>query len=67
MSRRKDHQAVREIFVPTFTPRDIVVLDNLGAHKNDRTLALIDKTGTQVRFVPCYSPELNPIELIWRK
>lgn len=43
---------VREIFVPTLKPGDIVILDNLGAHKNDRTLALIEKAGAEVRFLP---------------
>lgn len=58
---------VREILVPTLEPGDIVVLDNLGAHKNDRTLALIEKAGAEVRFLPAYSPDLNPIELMWSK
>ncbi len=58
---------VREILVPTLRPGDIVVLDNLGAHKNDRTLHLIEKAGAEVRFLPAYSPDLNPIELMWSK
>lgn len=61
------HAYVREILVPTLEPGDIVVLDNLGAHKNDRTLALIEKAGAEVRFLPAYSPDLNPIELMWSK
>jgi transposase len=58
---------VREILVPTLKPGDIVVLDNLGAHKNDLTLTLIEKAGAEVRFLPAYSPDLNPIELMWSK
>jgi transposase len=58
---------VREILVPTLRPGDIVVLDNLGAHKNDLTLTLIEKAGAEVRFLPAYSPDLNPIELMWSK
>lgn len=58
---------VREILGPTLKPGDIVVLDNLGAHKNDHTLALIEKAGAEVRFLPAYSPDLNPIELMWSK
>ena len=54
---------VREVLVPALKAGDIVIMDNLGAHKNDRTLALI----TQVRFLPAYSPDLNPIEMMWRK
>ena len=58
---------VREILVPTLNPGDIVVLDYLGAHKNDLTLALIEQAGAEVRFLPAYSPDLNPIELMWCK
>lgn len=58
---------VREILVPTLKPGDIVVLDNLGAHQNDLTLALIEQAGAEVRFLPAYSPDLNPIELMWSK
>ncbi len=46
---------------------DVVVMDNLGAHKNDRTLALIAQAGAEVRFLPAYSPDLNPIEMMWSK
>jgi transposase len=42
-------------------------MDNLGAHKNERTLALIEQVGAEVRFLPAYSPDLNPIEMMWSK
>ncbi len=58
---------VREVLVPTLRPGDIVVLDNLGAHKNEATLALIAAAGAQTRFLPAYSPDLNPIEMMWSK
>jgi transposase len=58
---------VREVLVPALRPRDIVILDNLGAHKNAQTLALIAQAGAEVRFLPAYSPDLNPIELMWSK
>jgi transposase len=58
---------VREILAPTLRPGDIVVMDNLGAHKNDGTIALIEATGATVRFLPAYSPDLNPIEMMWSK
>jgi len=58
---------VHEILVPTLSPGDIVVMDNLGAHKNDHTLELIERIGAQVRFLPAYSPDLNPIEMMWSK
>ena len=58
---------VREVLVPSLRAGDIVVMDNLGAHKNDRTLALIAQAGAEVRFLPAYSPDLNPIEMMWSK
>lgn len=61
------HAYVREVLVPALRPGDIVILDNLGAHKNERTLALIAQAGAEVRFLPAYSPDLNPIELMWSK
>jgi transposase len=58
---------VREVLVPALRPGDIVIMDNLGAHKNDGTLALIAQAGAEVRFLPAYSPDLNPIEMMWSK
>jgi transposase len=58
---------VREVLAPALRAGDIVIMDNLGAHKNDRTLALIAQAGAEVRFLPAYSPDLNPIEMMWSK
>ena len=58
---------VREVLIPSLRPGDIVVMDNLGAHKNPDTISLIEKVGAEVRLLPAYSPDLNPIELIWSK
>lgn len=58
---------VREVLVPSLRPGDIVVMDNLGAHKNELTLAMIEQAGAAVRFLPAYSPDLNPIEMMWSK
>jgi transposase len=58
---------VREVLVPTLRAGDTVVMDNLSPHKSDPTLALIAGAGAQVRFLPAYSPDLNPIEKMWSK
>lgn len=58
---------VQAVLVPTLRPGDIVVLDNLSPHKSDPTLALIRQAGAAVRFLPAYSPDLNPIEMMWSK
>lgn len=58
---------VREILGPSLRPGDIVIMDNLGPHKNEQTLALIAAAGATARFLPAYSPDLNPIEMMWSK
>ena len=58
---------VRHVLVPTLRPGDVVVMDNLSAHKNPYTRSLIRKAGAKVLFLPAYSPDLNPIEMMWSK
>jgi transposase len=58
---------VQAVLLPNVRPGDTVVMDNLSPHKSDPTLALITQAGAQVRFLPAYSPDLNPIEMMWSK
>jgi hypothetical protein len=58
---------VREVLCPTLRPGDLVVMDNLSPHKHDATLRLLEQSGASVRFLPAYSPDLNPIEKMWSK
>lgn len=58
---------VSQVLVPTLRTGDIVVMDNLSPHKSDQTLALIAQAGAEVIFLPAYSPDLNPIEMMWSK
>jgi transposase len=60
-------QYVRHVLVPSLRPGDIVVLDNLGAHKDNGASVLIEAAGAELRFLPPYSPDLNPIEKMWSK
>ena len=53
--------------VPALRPGDMVVMDNLAAHKRAEAIALIEAAGAEVRFLPPYSPDLNPIEMAWAK
>jgi transposase len=48
-------------------PKDIVVMDNLAAHKDQRVIAAIESAGAIACFLPPYSPDLNPIEKMWSK
>jgi len=54
---------VEQFLVPTLKPGDIVVMDNLPAHKGDDVRRLIDEAEAELRFLPPYSPDLNPIEM----
>lgn len=58
---------VQHQLVPRLHPGDIVVMDNLNAHKRPEALAAIRAAGAQVLFLPPYSPEYNPIEKAWGK
>lgn len=58
---------VCEVLGPSLRAGDIVVMDNLSPHKSEATLALIAARGAEVRFLPAYSPDLNPIEKMWSK
>lgn len=58
---------VSEILLPTLRTGDILVMDNLSAHKDRLALDLLKDAGVTVRFLPAYSPDLNPIELMWSK
>jgi transposase len=58
---------VEQILLPTLETGDIVVMDNLSAHKNQKVRDLIESVGARLWFLPPYSPDLNPIEKMWRK
>ena len=58
---------VRHVLLPTLRPGDIIVLDNLGAHKDTEAIRLIESAGAEVWFLPPYSPDMNPIEKMWSK
>lgn len=58
---------VEHVLVPVLRPGDIVVLDNLSSHKSARARELIEAVGASLRFLPPYSPDLNPIENVFSK
>ena len=53
---------VGQCLAPAPGPGDIVVMDNLSCHKTAEVTRLIVATGAEIRYLPAYSPELNPIE-----
>lgn len=58
---------VRRCLVPTLSPGDIVVMDNLAAHKVEQVRQIIEAAGAELRYQPAYSPDLNPIEQAFAK
>lgn len=58
---------VEHVLVKRLRPGDIVVMDNLSSHKGDRIRELIENAGAELRFLPPYSPDLNPIEMVFSK
>ena len=58
---------VTSVLVPTLRPGDIVIMDNLGAHKSTAVETAIRSAGATLEYLPAYSPDLNPIEKMWSK
>ena len=56
-----------EFVGPQLQRGDVIVLDNLGAHRTEAARRVIEERGAQLLFLPPYSPDLNPIELAWSK
>jgi len=58
---------VEQVLAPTLRKNDIVLMDNLRTHKIDGVAAAIEAAGAKVRYLPAYSPDLNPIEMAFSK
>jgi transposase len=58
---------VEQVLAPTLEPGDIVVMDNLPAHKNAAIRNAIESKGATLRYLPPYSPDFNPIENAFAK
>jgi transposase len=59
--------SVDQVLVPELRPGDLVILDNLSSHKGPRVGQLIRAVKADVRYLPPYSPDLNPIENAFSK
>ena len=58
---------VEHFLAPSLTEGQVVVMDNLGAHRPKKVRELIEARGAELVFVPSYSPDLNPIEQAFSK
>ena len=58
---------IQTFLVPSLRPGQVVILDNLSAHKSAVARDAIEAAGCELRFLPAYSPDFNPIELAFSK
>ena len=58
---------VEHVLAPCLKPGDIVLMDNLPAHRSAAVRHAIQSAGAELRFLPPYSPDLNPIEMAFSK
>mgnify|MGYP003337775797 FL=1 len=58
---------VEQFLVPTLSPGDIVIMDNLGSHKGKAVRNAIRAAGARLLYLPPYNPDLNPIEQVFAK
>lgn len=67
MNRPTFENYVEQYLAPSLRPGDVVVMDNLSAHKSPAVSELIEAVEANVWYLPPYSPDLNPIEKLWSK
>jgi transposase len=58
---------VERVLAPSLRPGQVVVMDNLGAHRTKRVRELIEERGAELVYLPAYSPDYNPIEEAFAK
>jgi transposase len=58
---------IEKVLAPVLRPGQVVVMDNLTAHKGDRVRELVQERGCELLYLPPYSPDLNPIEEAFSK
>ena len=67
MNREAFRAYIEQVLAPTLRPGDVVVMDNLPAHKGPHTRAAIEAAGANLLYLPPYSPDFNPIENAFAK
>lgn len=67
MDRLAFEAYVEQVLVPAVPRGAIVVMDNLSAHQAPGIERLLQQAGAELRYLPPYSPDFNPIELMWSK
>ncbi len=60
-------QYVEQVLIPTLKPGDLVICDNLSCHKSPAVREALQKLGADIKYLPPYSPDMNPIEMAFSK
>lgn len=58
-------QFIKLDLLPKLKKGDVVVMDNLNSHHREEVQEMIESVGARVEYLPVYSPEFNPIEMMW--
>jgi len=58
---------LEQVLIPALRPGQVVVVDNVGAHKPDHMRALVEAAGCRLVFLPAYSPDFSPVEEAFSK
>lgn len=58
---------VQEVLIPTLKPGDLVICDNLSSHKSPSVRESLQAVGADIKYLPPYSPDMNPIEMAFSK
>ena len=58
-------QFIKLDLLPKLKKGDVVVMDNLNYHHREEVQEMIESVGARVEYLPVYSPEFNPIEMMW--
>lgn len=56
---------IENVLLPTLKPGDIIIMDNLRAHNADFNLRKFKRRKVEIKRLPPYSPDMNPIEMMW--
>lgn len=67
LSREFFKKWVKDYLLKILSKEDVVIMDNMSSHKGIEISELIKSVGAEVRYLPPYSPDLNPVELMWSK
>lgn len=67
MDRACFEACVEQVLIPATAPGSIIVMDNLAAHKSSAVGQMLQEAGIELWYLPPYSPDFNPIELMWLK